>query len=55
MARPKKETNKKYIRQNISMDPEQLKRVTAYCQKEDRARSWVIRQALAVYLQQGQA
>jgi hypothetical protein len=50
MARPKKETNKKYIRQNISMDPEQLKRVTAYCQKEDRAISWVIRQALDRYL-----
>lgn len=55
MPRAKKETEKKYVRQNISMDPEQLKRVTAYCQKEERAISWVIRQALAVYLQQGQA
>ena len=50
MARPKKEADKKYIRQNISMDPEQLKRVTAFCQKEDRAISWVIRQALDKYL-----
>lgn len=50
MARPKKETDKKYIRQNISMDPEQLKRVTAFCQKEDGAISWVIRQALDKYL-----
>ena len=50
MARPKKEVDKKYIRQNISMDPEQLKRVTAFCQKEDRAISWVIRQALDKYL-----
>nr|DAE57825.1 MAG TPA: Alginate and motility regulator [Caudoviricetes sp.] len=50
MARPKKETDQKYIRQNISMDPEQLKRVIAFCQKEDRAISWVIRQALDKYL-----
>ena len=50
MPRPKKEIEKKYVRQNISMDPEQLKRVTAYCQKEERAISWVIRQALEDYL-----
>lgn len=48
MARPKKEADQKYIRQNISMDPEQLKRVIAFCQKEDI--SWVIRQALDKYL-----
>ena len=30
--------------------PEQLKRVIAFCQKEDRAISWVIRQALDKYL-----
>lgn len=50
MPRPKKETEKKYVRQNIGMDPEQLKRVTAHCQKEERAISWVIRQALEDYL-----
>lgn len=27
MARPKKEPEKKYIRQNISMDPDQLERL----------------------------
>lgn len=49
MARPKKE-GKKYVRQNISMDPDQLERVTAFCRRHDRAISWVIRQALDKYL-----
>lgn len=44
MARPKKD-GKKFVRQNISMDPEQLARLTAFCQRHDRAISWVIRQA----------
>lgn len=50
MARPKKEPKKKYIRQNISMDPEQLERLTKFCQQQDRAISWVIRKALDEYL-----
>lgn len=50
MARPKKEPKKKYIRQNISMDPEQLERLIKFCQQQDRAISWVIRQALDKYL-----
>ena len=54
MPRAKKETEKKYVRQNISMDPEQLKRLEEFFQREERSMSWVIRQALAVYLQQGQ-
>ena len=54
MPRPKKETEKKYVRQNISMDPEQLKRLEEFFQREERSMSWVIRQALAVYLQHGQ-
>lgn len=49
MARPKKD-GKKFVRQNISMDPEQLARLTAFCQRHDRAISWVIRQALDSYL-----
>ena len=51
MARPKKEPKKKYIRQNISMDPEQLERLIKFCQQQDRAISWVIRQALDKYLE----
>ena len=49
-GRPKKEPEKKYIKQNISMEPIQLERLIAYCQKEDRAVSWVIRKALEKYL-----
>lgn len=52
MARPKKEPDKKYIRQNISMEPEQLEQAMAFCQQTDRALSWLIRQALAAYLKQ---
>ncbi len=50
MARPKKEVGEKFIRQNISMDPEQLEKLIEYCQKEDRSMSWVIRKALDGYL-----
>ena len=50
MARPKKEAEQKYVRQNISMEPGQLKRVTAFCQKTDRSISWVVRQALHDYM-----
>ena len=50
MARKKKEVTEKYVRQNISMEPKQLKKVTAFCQREDRTISWVIRQALDDYL-----
>jgi len=49
-GRPKKEPGRKYIKQNISMEPEQLERLIAYCQREDRAMSWVIRKALDKYL-----
>lgn len=50
MPRPKKDQDKKYIRQNISMDPEQYKRLLEHCQKEDRSISWVIRKALDNYI-----
>lgn len=50
MARPKKDIGTKCIRQNISMEPEQLKRLIEYCQQEDRPISWVIRQAVDKYL-----
>jgi hypothetical protein len=50
MARPKKAEGEKYIRQDISMDPEQFKKLIAYCQKEERSISWVVRKALEGYL-----
>lgn len=50
MARPKIEESKKCVRQNISIDPELLKRLETHCQKEDRALSWVIKKALENYL-----
>ena len=45
-----KEAGKKYVKQNITMDPEQLESLVVYCQKEDRPMSWVIRKALEMYL-----
>ena len=50
-GRPKKEAAEKYVKQNITMEPEQLKRLILYCQKEDRSMSWVIRKALEMYLE----
>ena len=50
-GRPKKEAAEKYVKQNITMEPEQLKRLMLYCQKEDRSMSWVIRKALEIYLE----
>ena len=46
----KKAPEKKYIRQNISMDQE--KRLEEFCQREERAMSWEIRQVLAAWLAQ---
>ena len=50
MARPKKPESEKYIRQDISMELEQLKRLLTVCQEEERSISWVIRKALDAYL-----
>lgn len=49
MARPKKAVGEKYIRQDISMEPEQFKQVIAYCQEKERSISWVVRKALEAY------
>lgn len=46
MARPKKQPGQKSVRQNISIPPELLAQVVAYCQEQDRSISWVIRKAL---------
>lgn len=50
MAKPRKDSSEKCVRQNVSMEPDQLDRLLKYCQKEDRPISWVIRQALDDYL-----
>lgn len=51
MARPRKNEEEKYIRKDISMDPEQYRRLCDYCQKEERPLSWVVRKALEEYLE----
>lgn len=35
---------------SISFDPEQLKELLEYCQKNERSMAWVIRKALAEWL-----
>ena len=35
---------------SISFDPEQLKEVLEYCQRNERSIAWVIRKALAEWL-----
>ena len=52
MARPRKAEGEKYIRQDISMEPGQFRRLMAYCQREDRSISWVIRKALEMFLEE---
>ena len=49
-GRPKKDQVKKCVRQNITMEPDQLERLIVYCQREERPLSWVIRKALEKYL-----
>lgn len=50
MARPKKREDEKVIRQSVSMDPEQLRKVVAYCQANERTIAWVIKKAVAAFL-----
>ena len=50
MARPKKREEEKVIRQSVSMDPEQLRQVVAYCQTNERTIAWVIKKAVAAFL-----
>ncbi|WP_270496925.1 hypothetical protein [Eisenbergiella porci] len=50
MARPKKDNGEKCMRKDVSFEPEQYQKLIAYCQKEERSISWVIRKALEVFL-----
>ena len=40
-----------HVKQSVSFEPAQLKRVIAYCEREERTLSWVIRKALAEWLE----
>lgn len=51
MARPKKKAEDKAVRQSVSMDPEQLRKVVAYCQKNERTIAWLIKKAVAAFLE----
>ena len=49
MARPKSEN--KFIRKDITMEPEQYRKLTEYCESIERPLSWVIRKAVKEYLE----
>lgn len=51
MARPKKDEQDKVVRQSVSMDPEQLRQVAAYCQINERTIAWVIKKSVSAFLQ----
>lgn len=51
----KKQPEDKYIRQNISMEPDQLNRLMVFCQRRGCSMSWVIRQALTAYMKENSA
>jgi len=48
MGRPK--TENKFIRKDITMEPEQYRALSDYSDRIDRPLSWVIRKAVAEYL-----
>lgn len=52
MAYPKKPEGEKYVRQNISLPPELLKRIEKYCQEEERQISWVFQKATDQWLKE---
>lgn len=50
MPRPKKDPADHHVKLGISFDPEQYKQLIAYCERNDRTASWVIRWAMADWL-----
>lgn len=50
MPRKAKSEDQLFVRQDISMDPEQRERLIEYCELIEKSMSWVIRQALNQYL-----
>lgn len=51
MARPKKPEDEHCQKMSISFTPEQMKELIDYCQRNERAISWVIRKALDDWLE----
>lgn len=50
MARPRKRTEEKRIKQDISIAPPVFEKVLTYCQKEERSISWVYEKAVIEWL-----
>lgn len=51
MARPKRPEEEHCQKMSISFTPEQMKELLEYCQRNERAISWVIRKALDDWLE----
>ena len=51
MARPKRPEEEHCQKMSISFTPEQMKELLEYCQRNERAISWVIRKALEDWLE----
>lgn len=51
MARPKIPEEEHCQKMSISFTPEQMKKIIEYCQRNERAISWVIRKALDDWLE----
>ena len=52
MPRPKTPEDSHAQRVSISFEPEQLNQLLDYCQRNDRTMSWVVRRALAQWLEE---
>lgn len=51
MARPKRPEEEHCQKMSISFAPDQMKKIIEYCQRNERAISWVIRKALDDWLE----
>ena len=52
MPRPKRPEEEHYQRVSISFEPTMLKELIHYCETHERTMSWVIRKALAQWLEE---
>lgn len=52
MPRQKRPEEEHYQAVSISFEPEQLKQLVHYCEVNERTMSWVIRKALAQWLEE---
>ena len=51
MPRPKRPEEEHCQKTSVSFDPDQLKELIAYCERNERTMSWVIRKALGEWLE----